>query len=150
MKGSIIYFCKIKSYKQEEHFLSIIDTRSQRLLEFTLHFQQKGNYRNTNARPSASMSVRFRGKRDFLRRQFFLSLQIRLTYEHLFYKYFVRRSVGQDTKGRNVKILKMKFSSPLIKIDQLFFLYTFLSYMSIFSINNLYVGLSVSLQKAEM
>ncbi len=25
-------------------------------------------------------------------------------YDHLFYKYFVRRSVGQATKGKNVRI----------------------------------------------
>ncbi len=35
------------------------------------------------------------------------SVHIPLIYEHLFYKYFVRRSVDQATKGRNVKKAKM-------------------------------------------
>ena len=39
---------------------------------------------------------------------------MRLTYEHLFCKYFVRRSVRQATKGRNVE---RRFSLLLIKID---------------------------------
>ena len=30
-------------------------------------------------------------------------MQILLIFEHLFYKYFVRRSVGEATKSRNVK-----------------------------------------------
>ena len=34
----------------------------------------------------------------------FLFVKIPLTYKHLLYKSFVRRSVGQATKGRNVKI----------------------------------------------
>ena len=32
------------------------------------------------------------------------SVHIHIIYEHLFYKYFVRRSVGQASKERNVKI----------------------------------------------
>ena len=40
------------------------------------------------------------------------SVQIRLIYEHLYYKYFVRRSVGQATKGRNVKIGYVILSDP--------------------------------------
>ncbi len=37
------------------------------------------------------------------------SLHIPLIYEHLFCKFFVRRSVGQATKDRNVKICKRDF-----------------------------------------
>ncbi len=32
-------------------------------------------------------------------------MQIPLVYEHLFYKYFVRRSVGQFTKGKRASLL---------------------------------------------
>ncbi len=40
------------------------------------------------------------------------SVHIPLTYEVLFYKYFICRSLGQATKGRNVKIWKLIFSVP--------------------------------------
>ncbi len=40
------------------------------------------------------------------------AVHIPLMYKHLFYKYFVRRSVGQATEGRNVKIWKRNFLSP--------------------------------------
>ncbi len=43
------------------------------------------------------MYVRFRGKRDFM--------HIPLVFEHLFYKYFVLRSVGQATKGKRASLL---------------------------------------------
>ncbi len=36
-------------------------------------------------------------------------MNIPLNYEHLFYIYFVRRSVGKATNGRNVKIQKHDF-----------------------------------------
>ena len=42
------------------------------------------------------------------------------------------------------------FSRPLLEIELQFFLFTFLLYLNIYSINILSVGLSVSLQKAEM
>ncbi len=57
------------------------------------------------------MSVRMSGlgeKPIFLApnrdRDLFFSVHIPLIYEHLFYKYVVRPSVGQAAKGRNVKI----------------------------------------------
>ena len=42
----------------------------------------------------------------------FFSVHIPLIYEHLFYKYLVRLSVSQATKGRNVKIWKNDFLGP--------------------------------------
>ncbi len=36
-------------------------------------------------------------------------MKIRLINAHLFYEYFVRQTVGQATKGRNVKIKKNDF-----------------------------------------
>ena len=41
-------------------------------------------------------------------------------YEHLVYKYFVRRSVGHATKARNVKY-ETQFSQPLIETNNYFF-----------------------------
>ncbi len=56
------------------------------------------------------MYVRFRGKRDFLGPPYkielsFFCVHIPLVYEHLFYKYFVRRSVGKATKGKKDSLL---------------------------------------------
>ena len=39
----------------------------------------------------------------------------------LFYKYFVRRSVGQAKKGRNVKIWKRDFLDPWLRYTTVFF-----------------------------
>ena len=41
---------------------------------------------------------------------YFLSVHIPLVYVHLFYKYFVRRSVGQVTKGKKLRYLWMLLS----------------------------------------
>ncbi len=56
---------------------------------------------------SVRLSVRFRRKAIFSapnrERLLIFSVHLPLIYEHLFYKYFVRRSVGQATNGQNVK-----------------------------------------------
>ena len=45
-------------------------------------------------------------------------MHILLLYEHLFYKYFKRQSVGQATKGRNVKIFyKYLFVSLSVRLQ---------------------------------
>ncbi len=58
--------------------------------------------------PPVRMSATFRGNRDllgpYLIYRFHFSVHIPLLYEHLFYKFFVRRSVSHATKGRNVKV----------------------------------------------
>ncbi len=43
-------------------------------------------------------------KRDFLGLYIFC-VHIALVYEHLFFKYLVRRSVGQATKGKRASLL---------------------------------------------
>ncbi len=56
------------------------------------------------------MSVRFRVKRETRGPNFLV--KIPLTYEHLFYRYFVRRSVSQATNGINVyTYINVNFSS---------------------------------------
>ncbi len=76
----------------------------------------------------------------------FLSVQIPLTYEHLIWKYFIRRSVGQAAKGRNLRLLELFF----FRLEVYFFLSRFLLPMIIYSVNILSVSLSVRLQKAEL
>ena len=44
-------------------------------------------------------------------------MHIPLIYVHLFYKYFVRRSDGQATKGRNVKCGKSKIQRASLFMD---------------------------------
>ena len=46
-------------------------------------------------------------------------MHIPLVYEHLFYKYFVRRSVGQATKGKRASILMdvVIFVTSTIAVD---------------------------------
>ncbi len=46
-------------------------------------------------------------------------MHISLKYEYLFYKYFVRRSVGQATKGKNVKLCYILFSYIFLIISLL-------------------------------
>ncbi len=41
-----------------------------------------------------------------------VSAQIPLTYDHVYCKYFVRRSINQASKGRNLKLLKYEFLGP--------------------------------------
>ncbi len=60
---------------------------------------------------------------NYYRGILFCVVYIPLRYEHLFNKYFVRRSVGPATKGRNVKIfkrnilgcyLRYRYGSPIL------------------------------------
>ena len=51
---------------------------------------------------SVCMYVRFRGKRDIA---LIFCVHIPIVYEHIFYKYFVRRSVGQATKVKRASLL---------------------------------------------
>ena len=53
---------------------------------------------------SVCPSVRIRADLSNGDRVLFICVHISLIVEYLFYKYFVRRSVGQAKKGRNVKI----------------------------------------------
>ena len=77
------------------------------------------------------------------------TVQIPFIYEYLFY--FKLRYVGQPKKDKNVNTyIETPFSRPLIKIEVLFILCTFLLFMSIYSINISSVGMTVSLEKAEM
>ena len=71
------------------------------------------------------------------------------TWYQNFLSYFISvyRSGHKRQKYKN---MRTRFSRPLIKIDDWFFLRTFLLYMSIYSIVILYVSLSVRLQRAEM
>ena len=62
----------------------------------------------------------------------FFSVLIARIYEHIFYKYFVRRSGYNRPKCKN---METQYSELLIKQTTSFFLCTFLSYMSIYSIN---------------
>ena len=48
-------------------------------------------------------------------------VQITIIYEHLLCKYFVRRSVGQATNSRYVKLQKKMNSRLLFKIELWFF-----------------------------
>ena len=50
-------------------------------------------------------------------------MNIPLSYEHLFYKYFIRRSVGQATKSRNVKKNVMKGFVFFVLIFDIIFQY---------------------------
>ena len=56
------------------------------------------------------LSVRFRGKRDFLgpyirqSSHFLYAHSCCISYEHLFYKYLVRRSVSQAKKGKRASL----------------------------------------------
>ncbi len=69
------------------------------------YYQQRSYSINTYIRPS----VRFRRKRDFLgpyiEQSSHFFCDIPLVYEHLFYKYFVRWSIGQATKGKRASVL---------------------------------------------
>ncbi len=56
----------------------------------------------TNVRPSLCQ-LRLGRKRIFLAPIEDIDIPL-ILYEYLFYKYFVRQSVGQATLGRNVKI----------------------------------------------
>ena len=57
--------------------------------------------------PSVCPFVRFRGKRLLIKiKVWFFYMQIHRLYEHLFFKYLICQSVGQATKGRDVKIWK--------------------------------------------
>ena len=124
-----------------------------------------------------------------------IELQFFLMHEHLFYKYFVRRSGGQATNGRNVKLQKhdffacylielwfffcedssswcasivwiiypsvclsgykkhkciyidTSFSWVVLTIESWYFLWRFIWWMSIYSIDILSVCLLVRLQK---
>ena len=66
--------------------------------------------------------VRFRGKRDFLGPYIALIFCVHIPLLYLFYKHFVRRSVGQDTKGKrasqimDVVILVLKLSHGVVVI----------------------------------
>ena len=53
-------------------------------------------------------------------------------------------------KRQKCKDTETRFSQLLIRLDDWFFLFTFLSYMSIYSVNILYIGMSFRLQKAKM
>ncbi len=44
-------------------------------------------------------------------------MEIRLIDAHIFYKHFVRQSVGQNTKGRNVKLKKYDRGLILFCVD---------------------------------
>ncbi len=45
-------------------------------------------------------------------RRLILSVHIPLIYEHIFNKLFVRRSVSQATKAKNIRIWKCNFLGP--------------------------------------
>ena len=87
--------------------------------------------------------------RPLIEIEIYLFVHIPPIYEHLFYKKIVSRSVHQATKGIIVKIyIETRFSQSLIEFY--LFLCTLLSYLSIYSLYILSVGLAVRLQKAEM
>ncbi len=72
-----------------------------------------------SVRLSVCIYVRFREKRDFLApikdKALIFCVHIPLVYEHLFYKYIVRRSVGQATKGKRASLLIDVFILVFIK-----------------------------------
>ncbi len=63
------------------------------------------------------------------------NVHIPVLYEHIFFTYFVRQSVHQATKGRNVKYINAIFSTPN-QTNNHFLLCTFISNIRIYSINN--------------
>ncbi len=97
-----------------------------------MYFYQRSYSIITIVRPSVRISVSYvQGKRDFLGpylryRSNFSLMHIPLTYEHLFYKYFVRRSVGQDTKRQQCKNMETRFFRPLILLFNFHLILSFL------------------------
>ncbi len=68
----------------------------------------------------------------------------------LLYNYFCPSNCRSGYKRKKCKNLEMRFSRPQIKLKVYFFLWTFFSFISIYSINILIVGLSVRLKKCKM